>query len=156
MGASQSCNAEAAAERGWPAYMSQVTLRRVMHRFVVEKSVLGDRVRFRQNGEVYIEYVRLPAAACPQVTYQRRDEHGPLPAFPRYLARRELPVAFEGPHEVVDVRPGGACLRHPTNGAHATYALQPNGTWTREGVGTSLAGRLKTLAKPTAGFQPQS
>lgn len=140
MGASQStCPAAAAADRGWPAYMSDEVLRRAMLRFPAEKSVLSDRVRFRHDNGARIEYVRLPGGTGSRVTYQRRDDDGPLPAFPRVLARQELPGAGDMPHEVVEAQPGAVRVRHPGNNARATYVLLQGGTWGRD---DSVAARL--------------
>lgn len=140
MGASQStCAAAAAADRGWPAYMSAEVLRRAMLRFPAEKSVLSDRVRFRHEGGAHIEYVRLPGGTGSRVTYQRRDAEGHLPTFPRHLARQELPGAEDMPHEVVEARPDAVRVRHPGNDACATYVLRQGGTWARD---DSVAARL--------------
>lgn len=137
MGASQSCPAKAAADRGWPAYMSTEALRRAMLSFPAEKSVLSDRVRFLE-GEARVEYVRLPGAKGSNATYQRRDGEGLLPAFPRFLARQELPAATDMPHEVVEATAGQVRVRHPGNNALATYVLRAGGVWTRDELGTVL------------------
>lgn len=117
----------AAAAHGWPAYMSTTAIRRVMHVLPVEKSVLGERVRFRQHSGVYVEYVRLPAA---KDTYQRRDGDGPLPMFPRHLARQELPGAGDMPHKILESA-DTVLVRDPVSGATATYGLK-NNVWTRD------------------------
>ena len=140
MGASQSCPAEEAADRGWPAYMSAEGLRRAMLRFPAERSVLSDRVRFRHDSGARIEYARVPGGTGSRVTYQRRDAaDGPLPAFPRFLARQELPLATDMPHEVVEATPHAVRLRLPgVDNVCATY-VRRGGAWVREdGAGQKM------------------
>lgn len=110
----------------WPAYLSQRGLRDALHRFSARKSVMGTRVRFRDERGSVTEYAAvLPGGDRARAVFQRVDRPGQVPLFPQAMARWELPAGGDGPHEVVATMPGKACVR--SGAACAAYVDNGHG-----------------------------
>lgn len=141
MGQTQSEAAEARAARGFPGFVSEAELGRLMHRCRVQRSLLGRRVRLLDGGEgggggCVVEYVRLrtPAAAGAggMLFYQRVDGSGDPPKFPRALAPTELAEPGGAPYEL-EMR-GDNCaaeLVDPQTGQRGIYRRGGGGIWVK-------------------------
>lgn len=114
----------AAANKGWPAFLTPAELQATLHRFPARKSLLGTRVRLVQSSGAVVEYVKKTRAhgpapgPAPAVYYQRADCAGHN--FPARLATQELPRGTSVPYDVTTL-PEGLVRLHAAGGSAATY-----------------------------------
>jgi hypothetical protein len=99
------------AGRGWPAFLSEASIRELRTGVRVRRSVLDRRVSFGEHGEV--EYALVPGGGG---WYQRVDA-GATPHFPAALAPRDLPPGARGDEEIRLAR-GGQEATYVRAGAH--------------------------------------
>lgn len=120
--------AEAQATQGWPAYMTRNDVQTQMHKFRVERSLMGRRVRFFDAGNRCIEYVQLSTGH-----YQRVDgacgRLASVPKFPDAMAGSELPGGERMPHSVAVRRGNYAEVVDKRTRQCATYRLTTGGVW---------------------------